>query len=73
MLRIPYRLSDLSKLSCAKQKKVIPSYSPSDKSLKLYESGLQATPKIASAKYVIVLRSAKFDQLDLKPILSEQV
>ena len=42
---------------------------PSEKNHKLYESRLQATPKIARAKYFFVLSSAKFYQFDLKPIL----
>ena len=64
---------DLSKLICTEQTKVIPSYSPSEKNLKFYKCGLQATPKIARAKNVFVLSSTKFDPLDLKPILSEPV
>ena len=62
-------LSDLIKLTCTEQNEVVPSYSLSEKNLKLYESRLQATPKIARAKYVFVLSSAKFYQFDLKPIL----
>ena len=41
----------------------------SEKNLKVYESRLQATPKIARAKYVFVLSSDKFYQFDLKQIL----
>ena len=61
--------SDLSKLTCTEQNEVVPSYSPSEKNLKLYESRLQATPKIARAIYVFVLSLVKFYQFDLKPIL----